>query len=324
MSLLHFLEEKHFGRLIEQKVLQLASKDKAFAYQWFVHALRSEVSERELILCCAFALKWQVVTLEQVQILVNGISLSNDVQIDVETSALAEGIGDIDKQVLIDFTSTVGAIINWQGDQECYEDTAQTAETNLPLALFERVRQQIAPQLKDVTLFGSEGAGSQDQSIRNNSQFFTPLPNNSLELAIMERLTANMVGMPIGFAEPPVVLRYLPGQYYHWHYDHIYPHNQEIENQIQQFGQRVKTGILNLNDDFEGGETEFKLAKLSLKAKTGQIITFDNADADGNRLVKSIHRGAEVKSGEKWIMTLWFRDKPFWLRQGLWGASASE
>ena len=44
-----------------------------------------------------------------------------------------------------------------------------------------------------------------------------------------------------------------------WHYDAIiYAHTPTIEPELKQFGQRNRTAILYLNDDFTGGETEFK------------------------------------------------------------------
>ncbi|REL30991.1 prolyl hydroxylase family protein [Thalassotalea euphylliae] len=321
MCLLECLEEKNAGYLQKKTVLAIANRDPQFALEWFVHTVRSPALFEEQVLACAYALKWQLISPEQLASLFGDNTPESVDQKSVDDVLKANSVAaeSLDLETLCRTLGYVCAIVNWQGETSCHSDVATTAISKLPESLFNNVRQQVAPQLKDVTLFGAQGAGSKDTSIRNNSNFYTPLPNVSLELAIMERLTANMLGTDIRFAEPPVILRYLPGQYYHWHYDHIYPHNDNITQQLQQFGQRVTTGILNLNDDFTGGQTEFKVPKLSLSPKTGQIIAFSNVDDSGERAVKSIHRGAPVESGEKWVMTLWFRDKPFWLRNCLLG-----
>ncbi|WP_448550715.1 prolyl hydroxylase family protein [Thalassotalea montiporae] len=319
MRLLECLEEKNAGYLQKKTVLAIANRDQQFSLEWFVHTVRSPALFEEQVLACAFALKWQLISLEQLASLFGDNAPESVDPKSVDDVLLDNSVSteSIDLNILYRTLGYVSAIVNWQGEKSCHDNIAATAISKLPESLFNNVRQQVTPQLKDVTLFGAQGAGSKDASIRNNSNFYTPLPNVSLELAIMERLTANMVGTDIRYAEPPVILRYLPGQYYHWHYDHIYPHNNNIQQQITQFGQRVTTGILNMNEDFAGGQTEFKVPQLSLSPITGQIIAFSNVDDNGERAVQSIHRGAPVESGEKWVMTLWFRDKPFWLRNCL-------
>lgn len=319
MSLIHLLEDKHHGSLNREKVLHLAQTDKNFAHQWFVHLFRCEATQDEIILASAYCFHWKIYNLATLSQLIgedmssNKGGSTNSVKLDTLTSALP----DVDEIEFIDFVSFVLTLLSRSPEQKEQYEVAKVFDSKLSNALFEKIVKQVEPELKDVTLFGQQGAGSQDHSIRNNSQFFTPLPNLSIELAMLERVTANALGCSIQFAEPPVILRYQPGQYYHWHYDYIHPHNSQIETQISQFGQRIKTAILNLNDDFTGGETEFKQPSISLKPQSGQIITFDNADEQGNRIVKSIHRGKEVTEGKKWIMTLWFRDKPYWLRSPL-------
>ena len=190
----------------------------------------------------------------------------------------------------------------------------QVSCLNVPQSLLDSLKSQAEPHLKEVTLFGDGGAGSKDKSIRNNHHFMTSLPNGFLPLALLERLMSLSMGTSIEFAEPAVILSYQQNQYYHWHYDALYPHNNSIQQQIEQFGQRVKTAIFYINDDFTGGNTEFKKPFISIEPKQGNVISFNNCDSQGKRLTESLHRGSEVTTGEKWIVTLWFRSKPFWLR----------
>ena len=80
-----------------------------------------------------------------------------------------------------------------------------------------------------------------------------------------------------------------------------------------------KTIILNLNEGFKGGETAFKFWELEVSAKAGQLIQFNNM-LDTKVDKSSVHSGKPVIDGEKWICTLWFREKPFWLRASIWNS----
>lgn len=61
------------------------------------------------------------------------------------------------------------------------------------------------------------------------------------------------------------------------------------------------------NDDFAGGETLFPRLEGSAKAAMGELLRFNNADADGKELPASLHEGSPVDSGEKWLLSKWVR-----------------
>ncbi|SEL91863.1 2OG-Fe(II) oxygenase superfamily protein [Colwellia chukchiensis] len=317
--LLQLLEDKHFGRLTTAKVFKLANNNANFANLWLVQAIRSDCSLNELALAIAANIKWQSKNLALLERYLPETELANDHLSNELLQAMAYSqdiIQDFCQQrqakLLIRITSLAETITTTKIDTH-----KMTCNLSLSLEQLNDILTSCSPHLKDAVLFGAEGKSSQDKGIRNNSHFPTPLPNDSMALALLEHLLAKASGLPIGVAEPPVVLRYLPEQYYHWHYDHIYPHTEDIKKHIAQFGQRVKSAIFYLNDDFVGGETEFKTPFISITPKQNKALIFDNCDQQGNRYSDSIHRGKSVISGEKWIVTLWFRDKPFWLRSGL-------
>ena len=64
-----------------------------------------------------------------------------------------------------------------------------------------------------------------------------------------------------------------------------------------------------LNDDFDGGETEFPNINTNIIPQQGKAVVFINVDSSGNVLPKSLHGGKEVKNGQKWIATKWIRSK---------------
>jgi len=70
-------------------------------------------------------------------------------------------------------------------------------------------------------------------------------------------------------------------------------------------GQRKMTLLIYLNDNFEGGETEFVNLNFMMKPKKGNGILFENTDDNQNIYEESKHQGNTVKNGEKWIATKW-------------------
>jgi len=321
MSLLYRLEEKHFGRLGFEKVIEYANQDADFCKQWLIHTIRSQCSRLELVLAIAFAQKWQLPSLKLLNSYLhefittedlNQIKLDDEIFIKIQTI-----IEDIDTTKIHQTLCGIESLDQQKTSTLELNTYASVHRFNIPKAILKGIISSTSPLLREVTLFGDQGRSSKDKSIRNNRHYPTPLPNNLLELALVERIMVSSAGMEMMYAEPSVVLKYTPGQYYKWHYDHIYAHNPAIQQQIDQFGQRIKTAIIYLNDDFKGGNTEFKTPSLKVIPEKGKVLVFNNVDKDNNRLIESIHRGEEVTEGEKWIITLWFRDKPFWLRSGL-------
>ena len=77
-------------------------------------------------------------------------------------------------------------------------------------------------------------------------------------------------------------------------------------------GQRTFTAFLFLNDEFEGGETEFPLLNLTVTPKKGMMAFWRNTDHDDNRVdPRTLHRGRAVRSGEKLACNLWVLQKRF-------------
>ena len=317
---LELLEDKHFGKLEQNKVFRLANSNANFSNLWLVHTIRSNCSLLELALAVAANIKWNTPALAALKSLLNTTD-SEETQLSSEfEQAITQS-----KEIINDFCEKEqkNLLIRLQSFTESAPEKtvldSHKYTSSIPMSAehVSHIVNSCRPHLKDVSLFGSEGKNSKNENIRNNSHFPTPIPNDSMALAMLERLLAKAARLPIAFAEPPVVLRYKPGQYYKWHYDYIYPHTKDIQTHIEQFGQRVKTAIFYCNDDFSGGETEFKQPFISVAPKSSKALVFDNCDELEKRDSSSIHRGTPVTSGEKWIVTLWFRSKPFWLRSGL-------
>ena len=88
------------------------------------------------------------------------------------------------------------------------------------------------------------------------------------------------------------IQKYSTGGKYVWHHDYILN---------QRNGTRVLTYLFYLNDDFEGGETEFSDGTI-IKPRTGTLLLFPSTWV-------YLHRGKEVTKGEKYIATGWLSHK---------------
>jgi len=315
----NILEEKHFNRLPTSRVFELANKVPDFCTHWLIHSLRSDAGIEELSLALAFADKWKLPTLNTLGNYLNSIQTNKSENLEIKhiVNKLSQQNINLNfkrAQVILEKLNTSMSQFN---EHKVLADNVNLFGCALESKLHNKIISDAEPQLHDVTLVGKSNSQGVDKSIRNNFHFPNVIPNTSIELALLERHICKTANLSIANAEPPVILRYEPGQYYRWHYDFIYPHNPQIQNQIEQFGQRVNTCIYYLSDDCQGGETEFKKLNISLKPQTGNLISFNNCDSSGVRINNSLHRGTEVVKGTKWIVTLWFRTKPYWLRTGL-------
>ena len=116
---------------------------------------------------------------------------------------------------------------------------------------------------------------------------------------IIERCL-KFVDRPTINCESLQVVKYTPGGYYKPHYDSIDDKNP-----------RLYTFLIALNDDYEGGETEFVNLGKSYKMKECDGLFFHNLDNYELSCSKSLHGGKPVKSGEKWICNLWIHKYPY-------------
>jgi hypothetical protein len=101
--------------------------------------------------------------------------------------------------------------------------------------------------------------------------------------AINRRIAA-VADKPAGNGEPLLVLRYQPGGEYRAHSDTL----AHVDNQ------RVATMLLYLNDDYQGGETEFPLAGVKHRGRSGDALFFSNVDNKGQPLRRALHAGLPV------------------------------
>lgn len=121
---------------------------------------------------------------------------------------------------------------------------------------------------------------------------------------------ASIVSQPLSFAERLEVIRYQIGGKFDPHIDSYDLYSHWGRTYALKGGQRLLTAILYLNTVDEGGETAFPLLKLAVPPIQGSLLVFENCKKGTNKPHPlSLHEGRPVIKGEKWIATLWFREK---------------
>jgi prolyl 4-hydroxylase len=123
--------------------------------------------------------------------------------------------------------------------------------------------------------------------------------------------TAAIMRLPEDHGEGLQVMRYGVGGEYMPHFDYFAPGEKGSAPHIVNGGQRVSTLIMYLDDVEAGGETIFPRIDFSYVPRKGQGLYFEYTAADGTLDPLSLHGGAPVGGGEKWIVTKWMRERAF-------------
>jgi hypothetical protein len=147
------------------------------------------------------------------------------------------------------------------------------------------------------------------QEIRTSSDAsFDPIVEDlAVRLVQLRMCTAARVGLTQ--AEHLTVLRYEPGQEYRPHRDYRPPSS--LEQDHPESGNRLRTICVYLNHVEAGGETEFPIAGAVISPQPGRAVIFDNLFPDGRPDPDSLHAGLPVQRGEKWLATLWLRERRY-------------
>ncbi len=117
--------------------------------------------------------------------------------------------------------------------------------------------------------------------------------------------------MPVKNGETIQVVQYEPGQAFTPHHDYFDSATVGGQIALKNGGQRMATLIMYLNSTEKGGETVFPAAGLKVFPKKGNAILFYNCQPDGKEDPLTLHEGAPVVKGSKWIATKWIHFEEF-------------
>jgi hypothetical protein len=171
------------------------------------------------------------------------------------------------------------------------------------------VIERMGPRLGPAMIWDSAtGMGRIDPS-RSNSAVELRLPEMDVVLALLRARISAATHLPEAIFEVPQVMHYAPGQEFRPHHDFLDTQQPGPAADVARRGQRIGTFLIFLNEDFEGGETEFPKAGLSWRGRTGDALFFANVTPDGKPDPLTLHAGRPPTRGEKWIFSQWIRDR---------------
>lgn len=166
------------------------------------------------------------------------------------------------------------------------------------------------PKLKPSTIVENETGAEKVISERTSEGMFFYRDENAFVRKIEARL-ARLMNLPVENGEGIQILHYVEGAEYRPHYDFFAPENPGGAVHMQKGGQRVATLVMYLNDVERGGETVFPEIDFSVAPRKGSAVFFSYCDATGKLDRLTLHGGAPVERGEKWIATKWVRQREY-------------
>lgn len=157
------------------------------------------------------------------------------------------------------------------------------------------------------TVVNATGDSEVNEARTSRGMFFTR-GENELCKRIEMRIAA-LLRWPFENGEGLQILNYAPGAEYKPHYDYFDPAHTGTPKILQRGGQRVGTIVMYLNTPEKGGGTTFPDAGIEVFPIKGNAIFFSYDRA--HPTTKTLHGGAPVIAGEKWVATKWLREGRF-------------
>ena len=178
-------------------------------------------------------------------------------------------------------------ILNFLSNEECDEIISMIESNNQRSSV--------------VTGGGNDRSDITDHRTSSTSNLNT---NNKTIQKIHKRISEEL-NIPIEKGESIQGQLYEEGQYFKPHNDFF--NGPAYDMHCLSSGNRTHTLMVYLNDDFDGGETNFPNLKQSVKPVKGKAIWW-NYLKDGKTLKEYLHEGTPVTKGKKYIITSWWRE----------------
>lgn len=201
---------------------------------------------------------------------------------------------DRDVQVLLRVEKPVVAVLgNVLSDEECDE-------------LIRRSKDKLQ---RSTTVDPATGAFAVIANRTSEGTYFAI--NADPFIARLDRRVSALMNCPVDHGEGLQILHYNGGGEYRPHFDYFPPDDPGSAVQMKVGGQRVSTLIMYLNDVEAGGATVFPKLGIEVCPAKGSALYFEYTNRQNQIDSMTLHAGAPVTRGEKWIVTKWMRQRSY-------------
>lgn len=200
---------------------------------------------------------------------------------------LLDNLSSLDAEYLVSDKAQLLRIDHFMTAQQCAQITALTKTKLRPSEI---------------------AAKSGYEGFRTSTTCDLPYTNDPAADAVDKKII-ECLGLGVGEKEIIQAQHYDIGQQFKAHTDYFEPGSQEFKQYSKDGGQRTWTFMVYLNEACEGGETEFIHLGLKFKPKTGTAIVWNNLLSDGTPNPNTLHQAHPIISGEKVVITKWFREQ---------------
>lgn len=168
--------------------------------------------------------------------------------------------------------------------------------------------EQASEQLMRSMTVDSNTGDNEFNDVRTSQGMFFDRGRTPLCRRIEARMAA-LLGWPVENGEGLQILRYGPGAEYKPHYDYFDLEQPGSPKNLLRGGQRVASLVCYLNTPSKGGSTVFPDVQLEVAPIKGNAVFFSYDRP--HPMTRTLHGGAPVIEGEKWVATKWLRERPF-------------
>lgn len=148
-----------------------------------------------------------------------------------------------------------------------------------------------------------------DSSYRTSSSCNLDI-HDPLVIAVTKRIDAVM-GIEGEYGELLQGQRYNATQHYHLHCDYFPGSTGYWPAMRVSGGQRCWTAMAYLNVVEQGGETQFPRLGVTIPPRTGTLLMWNNMGPDGGPNYDTLHAALPVVKGDKYVVTRWYRERPW-------------
>jgi len=169
----------------------------------------------------------------------------------------------------------------------------------------DHLQKQAKPHLARSEVLDEQSGGGRINEVRTSQGMFFEGRGVDPIISQIEERISHLTMMPVEHGESIQVLQYQPGAEFRPHHDYFDADTVGGQMALENGGQRMATVIMYLNNTEAGGETIFPEADLKVQPKKGNAVLFYNCRPDGTEDPLTLHGGAPVIKGTKWIATKW-------------------